>query len=150
LEIAPGLTSTLTDTHTYVLRRKVLRAVAVLAFLLALTVFSGIHAMTFAGIFYRWLLRTDLCMILVRSGLQPLRIDCVHRIVEYVPVEIRVATVELDRVLGGPPSGLRVVVSRTESHETRIAIIKSTSEPEWLKPGCGVANHAPELIVVDL
>jgi hypothetical protein len=48
---------------------------------------------------------------------EPARIHQVRRIIEHIPVEVRLAAGEEDRVLGGPAAGLGVVVAGAEANQ---------------------------------
>src|SRR5690606_12129933 len=90
------------------------------------------------------------------------RIEVLNRIPTDVVIEIRVTTVEENRIAGSPPANLGVVVAGAEADESaavppagqhagRIAgsgIVKASREPERLPPRVRVDDHVPECVVV--
>src|SRR5262249_5760764 len=67
-----------------------------------------------------------------------------------VPIEIQVAAIEAQRILGRPPSSCWVVIARPEVHEPRITVIEATGEAEGLEAGVGVVSYPTEGVVVHL
>src|SRR5262249_44168339 len=74
-------------------------------------------------------------------------IDEVYWVVEDVAVEVCVAAGEEDGILGGPPSGLRVVVSGAESDQAGFPVVESAGESEGLEAGVGVENDIAKFII---
>jgi hypothetical protein len=59
------------------------------------------------------------------------------------------AAVKEDWILADPPSRLRVVPATAELDEASVGIVKPALEPERLEAGIGVAEDAPEGVVVE-
>ncbi len=76
-------------------------------------------------------------------------IDPVYRILEHIPIQIRIPALEQDWILGGPSSSLGVVVAGAEADQAGVGIVEATGEAEGLEAGVGVVDDPSPDVVVD-
>ena len=76
-------------------------------------------------------------------------INEVDRIIDNIPVEVRVAALKANWILGRPSSGLRVVVSGAEANQLGLRIIEAAGETERLEAWVGVLQDVAEFVVVE-
>ena len=77
------------------------------------------------------------------------RVSLVHRIIQHVSEQVHVASCEENWILGGPATGLGIVVAQAEAHELRIAIIQPTRKPERLEARIRVQSRVTEFVIVN-
>jgi len=54
-----------------------------------------------------------------------MRIDPIHRIIQTVPIQIRIPAGKSDWVLGRPPSDIQVVITEPEPHQVGVLVVKA-------------------------
>ena len=82
-------------------------------------------------------------------SLQPPRILPIDRIVVNVGEQIGIAACKEDGVFGGPTTGFRIVIPRTEAGEAGIFVIQATGKAKGLEAGVAVGGDGTPNIVID-
>ncbi len=93
--------------------------------------------------------RTVSAPIAVATTHSSRRVDAIDGIIRDVPVQIRIATPEADRVRRRPAPGRRVVVAGPEMDEPGVRVEQAAGEPEWDEPGRRIAGDPAPRVVVD-
>src|SRR5207253_2163084 len=57
----------------------------------------------------------------------PVQVNSIHRVGKHVVIQVSIAAVKLNRILGSPPPRLRVVVPSSKAHELCIRVVESSS-----------------------
>lgn len=69
-------------------------------------------------------------------------------IVECVPIQIGIATIETTRVFRGPPAGLEIIISGSKSDQFGVAVVEPPGKSEGLEAGVGIERDITKLIIV--
>ena len=81
-------------------------------------------------------------------GLQPFRINPIHRILQDIPIKIRIAAVKENGILGRPSSRFGVIVACAKARQLRVRVMQAASKAKRLKARPAVfGDLAPGVIV---
>ena len=85
-----------------------------------------------------------------RHKQQPLRINPIHRILQDIPIKVRIAAVKEDGILGRPSSRFGVIVARPKARQLRVRVMQAASKAKRLKARPAVFNNPPPRVIVQL
>ena len=81
----------------------------------------------------------------------PTWIHQIHRVVQHIPVQVRIAPGEAYRVFGGPSAREGVVLSEAEVDQSRLSVAQAAGKTEGNGEAfVGVFDYITETVVNDL
>ena len=77
-------------------------------------------------------------------------VNQIHRILQDIPIKIRIAAVKENGILGCPSSRFGVIVARPKARQLRVRVMQAASKAKRLKARPAVFNNPPPGVIVQL
>ena len=73
----------------------------------------------------------------------------IHRILQHIPIKIRIPSFKQNRILGHPPAAVRVIVPRPKARQPRIRVVNPSRKSKRLKPRKAVFRDVAPCVIFD-
>src|SRR5690606_23243230 len=78
------------------------------------------------------------------------RVHQIHRVIQHIPVKVRVSSIKSNRVLLDPSAYSTIIIPGTKTNKSGLVVIETSGKAKRLGPLVSVLQHLPELRVLNL